>query len=151
MTRDRAVWLRRLLLVAIVWLLAVAAFDAMIGTASSVAALVLVFLGSGIVAYCRWRSQRHVPWPKTGRVSYVFWAYLPSVPALAALAGLAWKLAHGTQKTGLVGLLRDAGLPLLRLGVPLLLLLIVLIGIEAGPMPAPAPPDPGPSDQGRAR
>jgi hypothetical protein len=133
MTRDRAVRLRRLLLIAIVWLLAVAALDATIGTASSVGALILVVLGSGVVAYCRWRSQRHISWPETGRLSYIFWAYLPSIPALAALAGLAWKFAHGTRKTGLIGLLRDTGMPLLRLGIPLLLLLIVLVGIESGP------------------
>ena len=111
-----------------VWLLGVEVVRSLTSTVISFAGLTLVLIGSLVVTYCRWRALRNAPSPENP-VSYYFWSYLPSIPAVVAAIGMLWKVTHTHAKPGLRAMVWDLGPAILELGVPLVLLIYIYVAL----------------------
>ena len=139
--------LRGLLQFAILWLMVVYLIEALHGAVVELGGLLVVLVASAVVTYCKWRAQRGLPRPEN-RLSYYFWTYLPSVPALASAGGIVYKLAQRGEETtagGVWGVVWNLLPTALEFGVPIVVLCWAYLMLVRGAGPAPAPPAGEPS------
>lgn len=116
--------LRGILQFAILWLMVVYLVEALRGAVVELGGLLVVFVASLVVTYCKWRAQRGVARP-SNLASYYFWTYLPSVPAIASAGGMLFKLLRRSEETaagGFWGVLWNLLPTALEFGVPIVAL-----------------------------